>query len=264
MQFLYFLKDAPAQVNLAEWGLSHVGTESKRFATRQVSAQHMGNGLLVTRGDTDICRVDPSGDNQVWHKMPKRFVGDREIWCGWWLDKVPNATTLARKQQLEGVSVELVGGEKWLVPVLRKFVESDKPWPVYQINLPTILEYDADGELSLGAVVPEYQAIWRRALQVADYLIEDNGGISFSDAIEFAGQVLQVNYHVSMFEIVKLGLLTKEIATNVVWESLDMRGWSDRIKNLASRSQSSGTNSANGGEPSNMEITTTTDQPLQI
>jgi hypothetical protein len=264
MQFLYFLKDAPAQVNLAEWGLSHVGTKSSAITARQVQAPHMGNGLLVTRGDADICRVDPSGDNQRWHKMPTKFTGGKDIWCGWWLDKVPSAETLARKQQLPGVEVALVGGEKWLVPTLRKFVESDRPWPVYNVSLPTILEYDTDGNLTIGAVIPEYRDLWSRALQVADYVVEGNGQLNATEAIEFAGQVLRLNYHVSMFEVVTLGLMTEQNALDVVWKSLDMLGWRDRIKNLVSRLQSSGTNSANGGEPDSAEkATEPTDPQLQ-
>lgn len=251
MQFLYFLKNAPPQVKLAEWGLSHVGETSNKIATRQVHAPHMGDGLLVTRGEADTCRIDPSGDNQVWHKFPAKFMGDKEVWCGWWLDKIPTAESLARKQQLPGVEVPLVSGEKWLVPVLRKFVESDRPWPVYNINLPTILEYNAEGELTVGAVVPQYREIFAQALKVADYLIESNGNLKPTDSIEFAGHVLRINYHVTMFELVLLGLMTEENAHKVVFESLDMNGWRDRIKNLVSRSQSSGTNSENGGEPNN-------------
>jgi hypothetical protein len=262
MQFLYFLQDAPAQVRLTEWGLSHVCSESKSITSRQCQSQHMGNGLLVTRGDTEICRIDPDGNDQVFFKMPHKFTGGKNVWCGWWTDQKPNAESLARKQQLPGVDVPLISGH-WKVPILRKYIDSDRPWPVYRIELPTILEYDTEGNLTIGAVIPEYRDIWLRALQVADFLVEGNGKIDTIEAIEFAGQVLRINYHVSMFELVTLGLMTQENSEEVVWQSIDMHGWRDRIKNLVSRSQSSGTNSENGGEHYNSEENTApTDQPL--
>lgn len=259
MQFLYFLKDAPAQVNLTEWGLSHVGTESKKLANRQVAAQHMGNGLLVTRGDTDICRVDPSGDNQVWHKMPKRFVGDREIWCGWWLDKMPNATTLARKQQLEGVLVELVGGQKWLVPVLREYTQIE-PQLQYRLNLPRQIDCDSDGELTYGRVLKPFDKIWERALPEAEQMISyfiatKRWHIVSPESVFVAGDILGINYHVSAFEVLKLGLFGDNEAKSTMMVAFDFSKIEERLKNLISRSQSSGTSSQSGGEPDKEEET---------
>jgi hypothetical protein len=269
MQFLYFLKNAPAQVDLAEWGLSHVGTASSKIASRQVHAQHMGDGLLVTRGDVDLCRVDPTGNNQIWHKMPTKFTGGKEVWCGWWLDKIPTAETLARPQQIEGCNVAMITGEKWVVPILRQYVESDEPGLVYRVNLPQVLDYDTDGNLRFGQVVPQYAGIWKKAIQVSEFLTEgakQTGEVDFSlvDVIEFAGQLLGLNYYVSIFELIKLELLTQEIANHAIRKALDFDGWSDRLKNLVSRSQSSGTTSQSGGEHSNVETPATTDQPLPI
>lgn len=269
MHFLYFLKDAPMSVQLSEWGLSHVGTASAKITQRQVQMPHMGNGLMVTRGDADLCRGDATGQNQTWHKIPAKFAGGKDVWCGWWLDRIPNAVTLARPRQIEGDAMPMVGGEKWTVPTLRKFVESDRPWPVYSVRLPTILDYDSDGELSIGQVVPEYRTIWKRAIEVAEFLTDGatrdgQADLSWSELIEFAGQVLGINYHVSMFEVVKLGLITQEIAQEIVRKSLDFDGWRERIKNLQSRSQSSGTNSGSGGEHNNAETPASTAPQLPI
>lgn len=242
MQFLYFLKDAPVQVSLSDWGLAHVGDQSRRISSRQVHAPHMGDGLLVTRGDVELCRIDPSGDNQVWHKFPSKFTGEREVWCGWWLDKVPCAKTLGRSEQLRGVDVELVGGEKWLVPVLRRFIESDQPYPVSRTQLPTILDYNADGELVLGAVVPQYRTVWTMATDLSSKVIENsssNSGtnLSFAEVVDFCSQVIGINYAVTAFELTKLGLLTEEVTNNVVRVALDFEGFEREVRRLVNHTQ---------------------------
>lgn len=242
MQFLYFLKDAPAQVDLAEWGLSHVGTKSSKITSRQVQAQHMGNGLLVTRGDVELGRVDPTGNNQIWHKMPAKFTAGKDVWCGWWLDKVPTAEALAKPNQIDGVERAMVTGEKWLVPILKEYIDCDEPRIIYRVKLPQVLEYDTEGNLQFGKVIPQYADIWKKAMHIGEFLTEgakQSGEVNFSmvDVIEFAGELLGLNYYVSKFELVQSGLLTQEIASLVVRDALHLDGWSDRLKNLVSRSQ---------------------------
>jgi hypothetical protein len=252
MHFLYFLKNAPAVIEKPhEWGLAHVATHPAQLMCRQASIPHMGNGTLVAQACAEIVRYD--ADAQQWHKMPGRFCGGREVWAGWKTDEQPTPTTLARSHQLPGTKLELLDGQKWIVPVLRKFQESDRPYPVYSIQLPTVLDYDADGSLRIGQVIPQYRDVWGRAMQIGDFLshgvkIDGESDLTIEESIEFAGQILGLNYHVSIFEVVKLGLLTKELADQIVRLALDFDGWENQLKNLASRLQSVGMNSESGGE----------------
>ena len=245
--FLYLIIDGPASITDAgKYGLGHIG---KVKACREVSTS-MGRGTMITSGDVP---VSYKPEEQTWRLMPSRFVTG-EVWCGYWNDRVPNAEGLAKPHQLDGEMVKLIGGEEWLVPKLRKYLDDDEPKLHYQKLLPTMLDYSDDGELLIGEVAPQYQKVWERALEVGDRLTfgaaeKGTAQMGESEVIEFAGPVLGLNYYVSIFEIVMLGLIGIDEGMTIVRKSLDMDGLEARLKNLLSRQVSSGMNTDSGDSP---------------
>lgn len=245
--FLYLIIDAPPSISDAsQYGLGHIG---KSITSREVSTP-MGRGTLVGRGDVPVI-YQP--EHQTWRRIPDRFVPS-QTWCGWWNDKVPNALGLAKKNQLEGDEILLINGEHWLVPRLRKYLDDDSPRLNYVKCLPTQLDYSDDGELLLGDVAPQYKQIWDRALEVGDQLTfgaaqEGRAEMSEAEIIEFAGPLLGLNYHVSIFEIVLLGLIGVDEGRSIVRMALDMDGLEARLKNLLSRQVSSGMSTDSGESP---------------
>lgn len=239
--FLYFLPDSPnASPDLNEWGLGHVGN---RIVTRQVSTP-MGSGLLVARNSQGgSLRFD--SEKQTWRQIPDRLA-KRPAWCGFWDDDRPTVADLAKARQLEGDELELLDGGRWLVPRLRKYVDSDEPRLQYAPCLPTTLDFNPDGRLMIGEVAPQYRQIWEAAMRVADELTFNQGTMSLEEVIEFAGPLLGLNYHVSIIELVLLGVIGVQEGQRIVRLALDMDGFEDRLKNLLSRPASDGTNSKSG------------------
>lgn len=245
--FLYFLPDAPAALKgLDDWGLGHVG---KPLTVRQARTK-MGDGVLVAKADG--ASVEYAESQQTWRKIPDRFT-KREAWLGYWNDQPPTEKDLAKTKQIAGQAVQLLGGEKWVVPRLRKFLDSDAATIHYVPTLPTLLDYNAEGQLIIGEVVPAYRAVWEMALRVGEQLAfgaaeDQEGRLTEAEVLEFAGPVLGLNYHASIFELIVLGVLGIDEGREVVRVALDMKGFEGRLKNLLGRSVLSGTNLESGGE----------------
>lgn len=222
-----------------------------------------GNGTLVCQSKFSG-KLEYKPGEQTWVQIPDRFAL-KPAWLGWWNDDPPTEDDLRRKKTLPGNEVQLIDNTKWLVPRLRKYIDSDQMQLIYRTEVPTRLDYDAGGILTIGEVIPEYAAIWKQAMAVADALIgaaKDGDDLTEVELIEFAGPLLGINYHVSIFELVKLGILGHEESREIVRFALDMKGFEERLKNLLSRSRSTGTNTPSGSEPSSTDSPVVTDQPL--
>lgn len=263
--FLYFLPDAPAVVkDLAFWGLQKF--DERPLACTQV-ATPMGRGTIAASTDeSGLVKFDQDG--QVWRKIGKRF-SLHEAWIGYWKDRPPSIDTLARKKQLEGEKVELLDGKKWIVPKLREYRQDDSVKLSYDVRLPTLLDFNNDGDYVIGDVVPQYRAIWDRSIEIADQLVYgaiENGesNLTTKDTIDFAGVILGINYYVSIVELMTLKLVGVGEGRLILRTALDLNGFEARIKNLQSRLVSGGTNSEFGSETSLPETQPATGQPLPI
>lgn len=242
--FLYFFPDLQGFIDFERLGLGHAGTG---VTTREANTPH-GRGILAMSGgqSSDAKYED---DKQTWRKIPEKFC-KVPAWCGYWNDRPPTVDDLARKNQLPGELVTLADGKQWLVPVLRKYRQDDSPGLVYDISLPTMLDYSDDGDLTLGEVAPQYRQVWEMGLKVGQSLAwgdeGDEASVDFGQVVEFAGPLLGLNYRVSMFELVFLKLVGVKEAEQIVHVALDLKGMEERLKNLLGRLDSSGTTSQSG------------------
>lgn len=242
--FLYFFPEAQGAPIPESVGLGYVGDS---VTTREVNTPH-GRGWLVTAaGSASDAKYNQ--EKQTWRKIPGKF-SKVPAWCGYWNDRPPTVDDLARKNQLPGELVTLADGKQWLVPVLRKYRQDDSPGLVYDISLPTMLDYSDDGDLTVGEVAPQYRQVWEMGLKVGQSLAwgdeGDEASVDFGQVVEFAGPLLGLNYRVSMFELVFLKLVGVKEAEQIVRVALDLKGMEERLKNLLGRLDSSGTTSQSG------------------
>lgn len=208
---------------------------------REVQIGPEGQGLVIAPNDTDPDLITYNADRQRWSK---RFGCSSYV--GHWNDRPqPTAGDLAKPNQLPGVPVQLLDGKPWTVPVLRAWHDGDVP--TMSIRLPRIIQQNPEtGNLVLGPVVPTYQQIWDRSLQVFSLMCGQQGAIDNQSANMFALELLQINYWVDTSVLSHLGLLTEDICGDVIKAALDMKTFEGYLKNQLSRSESSGTTSDSG------------------
>lgn len=208
---------------------------------REVQIGPEGPGMVIAANDTDPDLITYNADRQRWSKRYgcTSYVGHRT-------DRPqPTAGDLAKPNQLPGVPVQLLDGKPWTVPVLRAWHDGDMP--TMSIRLPRIVQQNHEtGNLVLGPVVPTYQQIWERSLQVFAMMVGQGGGIDDQAANMFALELLQINYWMDTSVISHLGLLTLNTCGDIIRAALDMETFEGYLKNQLSRSESSGTTSGSG------------------
>lgn len=259
--FLYFAPGDIATVSNSQanqWGLGHVAGRDGSLTCRQVSAS-IGSGCVFALADDHRGAVKFDADKQTWRKIPEKFT-TRELWIGWWNDDRPGVSDLARKNQLPGRMVELLNGERWLVPLLRKWENEDKVR--WRTVLPTVIDFNDDGDLVVGDVAPQYRQVWDKSLPIAQQLCFGTEGVAYDDVIALAGPLLGLNYRVSIVEVVILGLISTHEAKTIIDAALDIETFEELLKNLQSRLTSGGMISQYGDDQQATETQPTTGQQL--
>lgn len=245
--FLYFAPGDLATVSNSQanqWGLGHVAGRDGSLTSRQVSAS-IGSGCVFALADDHRGSVKFDAEKQTWRKIPEKFT-TRELWIGWWNDDRPGVSDLVRKNQLPGRMVELLNGERWQVPILRKWEYEDRLQ--FSTTLPTIIDFNDVGELVIGDVAPQYKQVWDLSLRVAQRVVFGDASVEFDEVIALAGPLLGLNYRVSIIEVVMLGLISTQEAQTIVRAALDLDTFEELLKNFQSRLISGGTNSHSGDD----------------
>jgi len=228
--FVYFIPGAVAasRKTLEEAGLWPV-LKSTEVVHRQVYDGPDGaNGICVmgAGGTAELCTYEAV--KQTWEK---KIAGtgagtEREpepapapdIWIGYWNDKPPVENELRRKVQLAGHKVELRDGEKWLVPVARRFPNGT--------TLPQSLKLGANGEM-VREPLPQYAAFGGRVERFWDDIQRQNGWIEgeadFTEAQQWqlAAEAMGLNYHIGADEINALGLFNQQNLTEILAAVID-------------------------------------------
>ena len=143
-------------------------------------------------------RLDTHAQMQTWHK-----ILDGKMWLGWETDHPPVPLDLQRQKLRAGHTVTLADGNEWIVPVIRTLVG--------ETTLPTIYGCGDNGTLVKEKVLPEFLRIWdltRRLYAAVESF--DAGKITEEETIELLCSGLAMNYRVSRWEVLHLGLLTVE------------------------------------------------------
>jgi hypothetical protein len=147
---------------------------------------------------------------------------------------------LAREQQLPGHWLELADGNKWLVPIARGYREvlpatdhrpptTDEPAPElrWSCRLPQRLRLDGSGEWLADCVLDRYAQLWTLAqaahnVQWGEPAPEDLALLDGPGTIHAAVCALTANYAIGPVEASLLGLLTQELANQIVEALIDV------------------------------------------
>lgn len=256
--FLYYiprLLGPPADLIAA--GVGHA-FESKPICRQITGNGPDGQGGIVLGDGQRVPEVGHFPARQRWIKDPSQ-----ELWVGVYTDgPLPGPADLLRQKPITGHWLELLDGRQWLVPVARQHQEQNGELR-WAHNLPRRLSRAGGGTWQSSAIVPRYQAIWdlaerwetsntdaaRNAGKKGDDG-EDVASFKFNDAVEGAIRVLAVNYLVGPAEVDLLGLLSIDLATEVLDALCDTPTRLAWFKKKAAAAASAGSNTAAGPEDS--------------
>lgn len=228
---------------LAACGLE--GTIIQRCQVRETLAGPEGGGMLIS--DERDCSIESFtfSSDQIWIK---RF--DTNSWiCASGIHK-PTPEQLAREVQIPGVDVELIDGRKWRIPVLRQW-KSDNDQLQFDPRLPRLISRSPQGWM-VGDVIPKYRSIWNLSLKVGQILFDQITGsankaeLDDTQLVDYAVEVLALNYRVDVHVVSAAELLSSEIAGLILRSSLDWDAMRAFLKNRLSRSDLSGTSTRSG------------------
>jgi hypothetical protein len=213
--FLYFVSGRGTPVkreDLAKLGLEYAFTSSLQNCEVRGNTPSGQNGYVC-------CDAKRSGDRtagyypdqQTWREMPKRPDGTR-VWIGYWNEAKPTPDSLERASTLPGARLKLADDRMWLVPIVRIH---DRQTDTYKSNLPTYLDFDAEGRVVPGRVVDAYQRLWELTAPVAE---REFGQAESDTDKDLATQqlytavvaLLQANYVVALPELVMIDALADD------------------------------------------------------
>lgn len=262
MSFLYFApgRQKVTSDDLDSYGLSRSVVHLQPRECRRGPNSESGC-IFAERRQNYVVRMDC--ESQVWQECP----GD--LWIGWDKGCRPGPNDLARSNQLEGETVSMADGSAWVVPVLRHWRPGDPPGPplIHSVEVPRTLSRGADGWVE-GDVIDEYREIWERSTKAIETFFGSLGAanrlaMETDELIDFAADLISVNYRVGVHEVSALGLLTFPIARNIVRIGIGAASLEEAMGNVTGRS-SHGTPSSNSGAErptTDAEISTPIDPP---
>jgi hypothetical protein len=148
-------------------------------------------------------------DEQEWTP-----VGDgSQLWVGVDKDYRPGPVDLRRRQQADGYPLEM-GGEQWLIPVVRR--------PDDSTCLPTDFITDAVGKLQ-EPVKAAYRRYWDESAKVCNWFFGERRELpSKQEAFEQAKLVLSINYRFGTNEQNTLRVVDSDNFMTILAYSIDV------------------------------------------
>jgi hypothetical protein len=232
--FLYFLPHCQglSPKDFERVGLAHA--LDRQFKAAPVVRGPDGNPGLVVSAD-NVPSVGYFPGTQTWQKAPGQ---------PWMVGTInghePTPQDLERGTIVECREVELVDGRTWKLPVARQFQEPET-WgegiPFYW-RLPRSLGLSDQGEWLEKEVIPKYADLWKLAIDWSAWTAqemdeEQMARFTFDGQVDAAVQCLAVHYRIGRVEAALLGLLTIELAREVLDVLIDL----ERFLVLAKKKQ---------------------------
>lgn len=206
---LIFIPDRTGanEMHLADAGLKHLlrPDDDSPSATDLISTGPGGLygqtwGWLGDGGESN--GYFPEGQHWIRHEGGK-------YWVGWQYDRLPSPATLMRKSLLPGKPVELGDGQLWLVPSAMELPQQAKlrggKWAW-------------EPESRFAEFVERSQ--W--AFDVARKWFEDPGPVPI-EAVDYALEVLSMNYRLTPEIVDHLGLITPVTLIYILAASSDLK-----------------------------------------
>lgn len=145
-------------------------------------------------------RVGYYPERQTWRK-----ILSGKMWLGWETDNPPSPLDLQRPKLRDGHGVTMADGRLWILPVIRTLIG--------QTALPTIFGCDDSGTVVREQVLTEFVRIWdltQRMYVTVESLPSGVAQITDDELTELLCSGLAMNYRVSKWEVLRLGLLSAE------------------------------------------------------
>lgn len=202
--FLYaIIGDTPVDAGrLNAIGLGHIIDAPGDLITRQVMRGPWGGAAFVaaSRLSVDEHSVGCFEDRQEWIEFDGFWIGrDRTAY--------PDISRLARPKQLDGVEWIDWQGNRWLVPIARKWTADYR----HLSALPHYYGIAKDGTWKIAGVETRYESLWQLAMEIDDNRTAaleaaDKAGLtSYSFDLpnldRVCSIVLGANYRVSKYEV---------------------------------------------------------------
>jgi len=231
-RFIYFipgLDHSPSNIELEDIGLNHL----KNNWTDYVGSSGPTNAGGAILGGS--CKVQNGvligyyKDNQEWTEC-----NDGKFWIGYQKDFRPNPEDLEKENILIGYEIVLGDGNKWMIPIARRFESG--------CILPQSIFLDGAGVLK-GEILEEYIIFSKQAEDIFNDFVSnmepdkefkakvDTVGYMFEIAVE----AISLNYNVSKWEISLLRLLTTDNSSRINLSIIDfpsLKSISDAEKQL--------------------------------
>lgn len=261
--FVYFIPGQFNQVlakDITEAGLAYA-LDPGHLVTRNSNKGPSGDdapGVIIAddrRVSSAIIGFYP--DKQQWQKIP-----GSKAWAGYHREHKPLPADLQRGKMLAGHSLELGDGNMWELPVARAASEEGGELRWFKA-LPTTTIIDDSGNWVEGDCDERYAALWdvatawwdsmAAAIASAEQQTADehqgNYAFDFPGVHDGALLTLATNYRIGKAECALLGLLTFELARDIMNVLVDwptIQEWMK--KKLASDSTAADTSSTNDGQ----------------
>jgi len=215
-RFLYYLPEIADPTDALQ--VAHLATVIPRHRLEHRKCERgpdTASGLMIASTiHTDSATLGYYPDKQTWQRCQ-----EGAFWLGWYTDHPPGPSDLARERQIDGHWVRLADGQRWLVPVARRF-------PV-GTALPQVLYLSETGEL-IGDVEPAYVGFGQRAETLWEQFMAYHTGeltedeVSIRDFWDFAVEALSLNYRVGQWEVSALRLLSTNLLHEVCGAIIDV------------------------------------------
>lgn len=215
MNFIYAIKNTSVLSGavLEKTGLGRVFDEPGKVQTT-TSTEGPGGKPCLLCGNVPPRSLRFKPDEQKWTDG-----NDGQYYVGFYVDDPPKPAGLARKNQLAGHEIELGDGNKWLIPVARKFAEGSV--------LPVALGIGANGQI-ITDELEEFAGFSGRAEKYyRDFLkwLGDIEGCNETDTafrIKLALEALTTNYQLGCEEPFAMKLITSKNLTAILEAIIDV------------------------------------------
>lgn len=206
---VYFVPDHIQFENLGSIGLAHICEKPQDFLRRQlINGPHGFSWVIGSKESIPENSIGYFPGRQETQTFGKFAIGR-------FTDSPFNPESLRRKTAVSGHEWTDWAGNKWTIPVARRWVDSDGKLAVSN-PLPQFLALNDQDEWVFGGVLPRYAELWRIATEFFDESIKNEAEaepgstykIWLPDLDDICSIVFGANYRVTKYEMAFLKSLT--------------------------------------------------------
>ncbi len=220
MHFLYAIPNCNSvnERKLEEAGLMNIfGDIIPNFSQRYTAQGPGGKECTLICIGSDATHLYFKPAEQEWERSL-----NEKYYTGFYKNNKPTERELQREVQLEGHEVKLGDGEKWLIPIARKFPAG--------IALPQTLILGKNGEVISGGLLPQYAQLGQRAekiweefrLGISQAEQKEEIELTISEGMKFAIDAIAFNYRVGAEEANLLKLITSQNLQEIMEAVIDV------------------------------------------